>query len=120
MLIKINNSQLFNTNPSIRFANQYEVPETLWNELWKRYKLLGYTPEEMTEYFEIKTKKQIRKRQVNRWIFLTEIYFVVKPARDMGAKVVNTSLFGKQEDKVIYEIVRHMKSGSTKKSNTMV
>ena len=120
MLVKINNSRLFNTNPSVRFAAQYAVPETLWNELWKRYKLLGYTPDEMTEYFEIKTKRQIRKRQVLRWIFLTDIYYVVKPARDMGAKVVNTDLFGDNEQKVIYEVIRHMKSGSTKNSNMMV
>lgn len=119
MLIKLD-SQLFTTHPARRFANKYAVPETMWMELWKRYKMLEYTPAEMAEYFQIKTGKSIKKRQVKRWVFLTEIFAITKPARDMGAQVVNTEIFGIYEGKVIDEIMKHIKSGGTKNCNIIV
>lgn len=119
MLIRINNSRLFDTNPAKRFAEEYDVDEKLWNEIWKRYKLLDYTVEDLSDLFHIKTGKQIKRRYIKRWIFLGEIYILAKPARDMGAQVINTELFGEFEQKVIEEITRHLRSGSTTDSRIM-
>ncbi len=116
MLIRINNSRLFDTNPAKRFADQYSVDEKIWLELWKRYKLLDYTIEDLSDYFHIKTGKAIKRRYIKRWVFLGEIYILAKPAREMGAEVINTELFGKLEARVIEEITRHLRSGSTQDS----
>lgn len=120
MLVKIRSSRLFDTSPAIRFANQYSVPENMWTEMWKRHKMLEFTLSELQEYFLIKTGKKIRKRQITRWIFLTDIYSRTKPAREKGAEVIDTSMFGEFEDKVIEELTRHLKSGSTKRVNVLV
>lgn len=119
MLIKIKNSRLFTVNPSKRFAEEYNVPEELWIELWKRYKLLDYTIADLADYYHVKTNRLIKRRYIKRWIFLAEIYILTKPARDMKAEVINTALFGSLEQKVIDEITRHLRSGSTPNSRLM-
>ena len=120
MLIKIKHSQLFSTDPCKRFSKEYNVPETMWIELWKRHKLLDYTISDLVDYFNIKTGRRIKRRNVERWLFLGEIYVVTKPARDKGAEVISTEIFGVLEGRVIEEITRHLKSGSTKDSRLMV
>ena len=120
MLIKIHSSRLFDTEPARRFAVKYNVSPDLWCEIWKRYKLLQYTVPDLADYFHLKVQKQIKRRNISRWIFLTEIYFLVQPARDMGVRVINTEMFGDWEERVIQEITRHLKDGSTHSSNIMV
>lgn len=120
MLVKLRNSRLFDTDPSRRLGWEYGVDENLWTELWKRYKVLNYTIPEMAEYFQIKSKKVITRRQVKRWIFLTEVFVLTKPARDMGAKVINTEMFGELEHWVVEEVTRGMKHSGAKKSNVIV
>lgn len=120
MLVKLKKSKLFDTSPSKRFAQEYSVPEVLWAEIWKRHKLLDYTVAELAEYYQIKTGKQIKRKNIKRWIFLADIYILTKPARDMGAEVINTQLFGVLEDKVIREITKHLKSGSTTDSRIIL
>lgn len=114
MLIRIKQSQLFNTPPSKRFASQYNVPEALWHEIWRRYKLLDYSIADLADLFHLKANRPIKRRYMKRWIFLQDIYTIVKPARDMGAEVVNTELFGPLEHRVIEEVTRHMKTGDTR------
>lgn len=120
MLIKIYNSRLFNTNPAIRFSKWHNVSEDLWIELWKRYKILGYSIEEMAEFFKMKSGKEIKNKQLKRWIFVTEIFIMTKPAREKRARVVSTELFGKLEQEVIYEMTRAMRECGAKKSNTLL
>lgn len=120
MLVKLRNSRLFDTSPAIRFGNQYGVSHDVWTELWKRYSLLEYTPRELAEYFLIKTGKQVKERQIKRWIFLTEVFTKTKPARDKRALVISTEIFGPLEDKVIEELTRHMKNNGGKRSYTIV
>lgn len=120
MLIKIKNSRLFNTSPSKRFANEYGVSEELWNELWKRHKVLEYTIADLSDFYFVKTGNRIRRRGIKRWLFLTEIYVMTKPARERGAEVINTDMFGNLEQRVVEEITRHMKSGDTQNSRIML
>lgn len=120
MLLKLRKSALFNTDPAKRFAQQYDVALSLWLELWKRHKVLDYSINEMTEYFRIKSGKTIKRRQVKRWIFLTEVYMLTKPARDKKAEVISTELFGDLEQKVVLEVTRGMREVHTKRSNIIV
>lgn len=119
MLIKIRSSRLFTTDPARRFAEEYGVAQTLWAELWKRYKLLEYTIEDLADYFQMKAGRQIRRRSIKRWVMLSEVYAMSKTARESGAKVINTQMFGSLEQHVIYEVTRHMKSGNTHNSRIM-
>ena len=120
MLVKLRNSRLFDTDPTRRFAAQYGVGEDIWLELWKRHKVLEYSVSEMAEYFRIKTGKIVQPRQVSRWIFLTEVFVLTKPARDKGARVINTEMFGKLEKKVIAEVTRGMRESGAKRSHIIV
>lgn len=119
MLIKIKSSKLFTTNPARRFAKEHGVPEVIWLEIWKRYKLLDYTIADLAEYYHFKAGKPIKRDYIKRWIFLGEIYALSKPARDMGAEVINTEMFGDLEEKVIREVTRHLKYGQTKDSRIL-
>lgn len=120
MLVKLRNSQLLFHDPSKRFARTYGVPEQLWVELWKRYKVLEYSVPELVEYFNIKSHKSVRPRQIKRWLFLTEVFILTKPAREKGALVISTDMFGKLERKVIDELTRGMRECGSKKSNIIV
>lgn len=120
MLLKVHKTRLFDTHPARRFAEQYNLSEDVWLEMWKRYKILDYTIKDLADYFHIKSGKQIKHRYVKRWLFLTEIFIIVKPAREKGANVIDTCIFGKLEMQVIEEITRHLKDGSTSKSGIMV
>jgi hypothetical protein len=119
MLIKIHSSRLFDTNPAVRFAEQYNVPQELWTELWKRHQLLDYSIIDLADYFHLKAGKPIKRRYIKKWIFLTEVYNMAKPARDMGAQVINTELFGELEPRVIEEVTRNMRFSGIKSSNIM-
>jgi hypothetical protein len=120
MLINIRKSRIFDTNPAKRFADKYNVPEELWTEIWKRYKLLQYDIADLADYFHFKAGQPIKRRYIKRWLFLTEIYTRTKHARDMGVQIVNTEIFGTLEAQVINEVTRHMKNGSTQDSNIIV
>lgn len=120
MLVKLRHSRIFDTDPTRRFSWQYKVDENMWMELWKRYKVLDYTVPEIVEYFQLKTGKDITTRQVKKWIFLTEVFALTKPAREKRAEVFDTSLFGKLEKKVIVEITRSMKFCGVKRSNIIL
>lgn len=120
MLVKLKSSKLFSTRPSRRFADEYDVPECVWEELWRRYKMLDYTIPDLADYFEIKAGRKIKRRYMKRWLFLGEVYLKTKNAREMGAEVINTSMFGKLEPRVVGEVTRHMRRGSTKNSRIML
>lgn len=120
MLVKLKSSKLFSVRPSRRFADEYKIPEDVWNEIWRRYKMLDYTIPDLADYFEVKAGRKIKRRHIKRWLFLAEVYLKTKGAREMGAEVINTSMFGSIESRVIEEVTRHLKSGNTKKSRIMV
>jgi len=120
MLIHLNKSKLFTVDPAIRFAKAYDVPVELWQELWKRHKLMDFTNREMREYFQFKAGKRINRMNVSRWIFRSEIYSIAKPMMKEGVRTVNSAFFQHNEQKVINEIVKHMRFGVTKDSRTIV
>lgn len=119
MLINLTKSDLFTVDPAVRFARNYDVPQQLWTEMWRKYKLLDFTHKELREYFQMKTARRISQRNLNRWIFRSEIYSMARPMMKEGVKTVNSYFFKEYELKVQNEIIKHLKYGVTKDSRIM-
>lgn len=119
MIILIKKSELFTLDPDIRFARSNHVDIGLWKEMWRRHKLLGYTFREMSELFELKTKRPISRQNVKRWVLRTEIYSKSKPIIDKGCESVNSEYFGQMEWFVIKELVKNLNSSVKKEIKTM-
>jgi hypothetical protein len=119
MIIKISQSDLFKRDPDIRFAREYGLEKGFWKELWRRYKLLGYTSQELAEYYELKTKRTANLTSIRRWIWRTEIYSIARPAIDMGAQAVNSKLFGQFEQELIKELHKNIKTSVNKNPKTI-
>ena len=118
MIIRIT-SKLFTTDPDSRFAIEQNLPRGLWNDLWRRYKFLGYTPGELKEFYHLKAGKETNINTINRWIFRTEIYHKVQPAVKKGAQAINTEVFGEFEEKLIQELTKQYRNG-VKRNNRII
>lgn len=119
MIINLRKSKLFTTHPAQRFADEYQVSEKIWNEIWKRYSILDYSPAELCEYYYIKVGTPIDRQSISKWIFRTKVYMLTKDVMKEGVITVNSSFFGEMEQKVINEITRHLRNGETKDSHIM-
>jgi len=125
MIIKIKESELFTKEPNIRFSVQYKVEPTIWTELWKRYKLLGYSINELREYYELITKKKLHEDNdvanfyLTRWIWRTEVFSIAQPAIKKGAETVVSSYFGDYEWDVIKELTKNLKGSVKKNTNAL-
>jgi len=119
MIIKLTESKLFTKDPAIRFSNQYNVPLNLWKELWKRYKLLGYDVPELCEVFLIKTGNKINNEAMGDWLFKGEIYMMTNDKVKMGVQAVTSEFFGELEQRVLNEILHHVKYSNVKKPRNM-
>jgi hypothetical protein len=114
MILHLRKSVMFTQDPDARFSKERSVPTGLWKEMWKRYKLLDYTYEDLADYFEIKAKKQITKRSLQRWIKRTEIYSRAQEALLKGAQAVKSDFFGVYELDVMKEILKNGKDYTPK------
>lgn len=119
MIIKVRHSQLFTTDPAIRFADEYKVSVDIYKDLWKRYRILDYTISELCEVFYIKVGRPIKDRTMREWIFRGRVYSKVADKIKEGAEAINSEIFEELEQKVLNDLFRHMKSGSTKSLNTL-
>lgn len=106
MIINLKKSVLFTSNPAQRFNNKYNVD--LWDKMWYRYKTLSYSPEELGEYFHIKTNKRIHPQAIRRWIWRMEVYNKTLPIMNKGVECVKSSYFGKYEEDVIKELSKNI------------
>ncbi len=111
MIIKLRESQLFTTDPAQRFADTYRVSEDIYRELWKRYNLLEYSIAELCEVYYIKVGRPINKRTMSEWMFRGKVYSKVSGKIKMGAQAVNSNVFEELEQRVIKELLKHLKSG---------
>ena len=117
MIIRIDQSELFTIDPAKRFSKQYKVDDKFWTDMWRRYKALGYTIHDLCEFYELRTKKNIPKRAMRRWLYRTEIYWRAAPAIKKGAQSVLTEYFGDMEWFVINELTTNaINSGKVPKS----
>ncbi len=120
MIIDLSKSKLFTVAPDVRFAREYQLPKGIWTELWRRYKLLAYEPNELCEYLQIKTGKQTNERRINRWIARTEIYSIAFPYLKKGGKYVNTEIFRDYEKLVLNEFTKHIRFNGTTDSRIII
>ena len=114
MIIKVKESQLFLTDPAVRFANTYKVSDDIYRDLWKRHVLLEYTISELCEVFYIKVGKPINKRSMSEWIFRGKVYSKVKDKIKHGALAINSDIFEELEQRVLNELFKHVRCGDTK------
>lgn len=120
MLIHINKSKLFTVEPAKRFAKEFNVDESVWIKSWLKYKVYGYSVSEVCDYVHVLTGRKPSYNSVSRWIVRTEIYSLALEARKMGAQTVVSSFFGIYAKNVEHELFKHMKSGVTTNSRSMV
>ncbi len=125
MIINLTKSKLFTVEPDVRFAREHRLPRGTWVELWRRYKLLGYTTDELCEYLLLKTgknspSKRTARQNIKRWIIRTEIYTITSPVLKKGARSVNSCIFGPYEEIVLNELAKHMRAGDTKGARTII
>lgn len=120
MIINITKSILFTVDPDVRFARQYGNQEGTLKDIYRRYKILGYTVPELCDFYEMKTGKKSTQKSIKRWIWRTEIYIMALPAINSGAENVTSSFFKQHEWKVIKEILKNVKSSVHKKTKTLI
>ncbi len=120
MLIDLSKSNLFTKDPDIRFSREYMVPLGTWRELWRRYKLLGYSNGDMRDYLFIKLARNLSYNSMDRWIMRSEIYSRSQPAIQKGARMVNTEIFGDHEQYVIDELSKQLRYGVSKNSRSII
>lgn len=116
MIIKLRTSQLFTTDPAIRFAKEYGVSPDLWREMWRRYKDLEYTVKDLCDYFELKTKRRPGRKSIIRWLRRAMIYWMANEAIKKGAHAVVSEYFEEYEQDVIQEATKHIRAGTAKTS----
>lgn len=120
MIIHLMKSRMFTVDPADRFAGEYGVSPKVWKEMWRRYKLLEYTPPELAAYFHFTVGSRISTKAVNRWILRTEIYCRSQVVTQKGVRVVKSEYFKEFEEEVIKEITKHLRSGDAQSSRILV
>lgn len=120
MIISIRKSKIFTTDPAVRFAKEYGLQKNVWNEVWRRYKLLNYSNGDIRDYLFLKYARNLSFNSMNRWITRGEVYVIVKPLIEMGVVHVNTVIFKEYEEYVMNELVRPLKNGAIKKSESIL
>lgn len=108
MIISLKKSILFTRDPDLRFAKEYNLPVGVWRDLWKRYKLYGYTIKDVCDFYEMKTNRKTNYTAMSRWIWRSEIYSKVHPLMNKGVELVTSEFFGNDEDQVIKEITKNI------------
>lgn len=74
------------------------VTPKFWEDMWFRYKFLGYSKKDLQEWFEFKTTRNISIKTVQRWVSRQEIYDDAHFATKRGAKIVNRHFFKRNQE----------------------
>ena len=120
MIIYLTRSDLFTKDPDVRFAKEHRLPRGVWTLLWSRYKLMDYTIPELCELLDIKGRKKVTPKTMNRWIWRSEIYSIAHPLIEKGAQVTNTELFREYELELCKEILKNYKSSVQHKNKILL
>ncbi len=120
MIISIRKSDIFTKDPAVRFAREYAVPKDVWNELWRKYKLLDYSKADLRDFLFIKHARNLHPTTINRWITRGEVYMIAQPLIKKGVQNVNTEIFREYEEFLINELVKSLKYGATNKPESVL
>ena len=110
MIIRLSESKLFTTHPSFRFADKYLVSPDIYQELWRRYRLLEYSIPELCEFYYIKVGTPIDKAYMDKWMFRGAVYMKAQEVMKKGVECVNSEFFGDYERRLIEELLKNIKS----------
>jgi len=119
MILDLRKSHLFTIDPDKRFAKKYKQPHGLWNLIYRRYKLVGFTTEEVCDLYHIKTGSKISRQSMDRWIWRSDVYHKAKEVFDNGACIVVSSFFEELEWSIIKELTKNLKSSVNKNTKTL-
>jgi len=92
---------IFTIEPDTIFSKSMKVPQGFWIDLYRRHKAWDYSHDDMQEWFNFKTNKQISKKTLYRWIIRQEVYNEAQRAIGKGSYLVNANFFGKNKDFVV-------------------
>lgn len=120
MIIYITKSRLFTEDPASRFAREHGVDPRIWQEMWKRHRLLEYSLKDLADYFQIKTGRKANSRSIQRWLDRSYIYEIAHTKSLLGAQALTTEAFGEYAPIVVEEITKHLKTGGTKDNRSIV
>lgn len=120
MIINITTSKIFTEDPDVRFSREYALPRGVWNELWRKYRLLEYSNGDLRDYLFIKHARNLQQPSMYRWIVRTKIYEITHPLTKKGVKHVNTEIFGELEEFIMKELIRPMKNGAVSKPESII
>ena len=110
------NQRLFTEEPDALFSKKRNVQKGLLDEMYYRYIVKGYTPKDLQEYYEIKTKrKPIDRKNLCVWLKRIEVYRRAKIATDMGAKTCLPAFFGDNAEFVSKHIYEKYKTNALNK-----
>lgn len=120
MILDITKSKIFKLDPSIRFSKEYGLPKGVWEEVWRRYKMLEYSNGDLRDYLFLKYARNVSHPAMSRWIYRGEIYIITKPLIEKGVQHVNSRIFGDYEEYVMNELVRPLKNGAIVKAESIL
>ncbi len=120
MIIDLTISKIFTRNLDNRFAREYALPAGVWLEVWRRYKLLEYSNGDLRDFLFIKYARNLNTTSMSRWIIRGEIYSIANPLIKKGVKHVNTEIFGEYEEFLMNELVKPLRNGATRKSDSII
>lgn len=120
MIIDLTQSQIFTTDPDVRFAKEYSLPKGVWLELWRRYTLLEYSNGDLRDFLFVKHLRNLHYNSMARWIIRSEVYSIANPLIKKGVRHVNTGIFKDHEEYVIKELVKPIKYGSATESKIII
>lgn len=93
---------IFTIDPDERFSREHEVSIGFLNDMYRRYINYGYTFADLSDFYNIKTRKDIDRKTMWRWITRIEAYDIAQRAIRMGAKECNINTFGRARDTVLH------------------
>ena len=92
---------IFTKKPTYLFAEKMGVSPLFWENMYLRYKYLGYSKRDLKEWFELKALKPISRKTIYRYIIRQEIYDDAHLAVKKGAKIVTTNYFKRNKRFVV-------------------
>lgn len=120
MILNLTKSKLFKKHPDTRFSEEYTVPKGAWNEIWRRYKLLDYSPADIKDFVFVKYARSLSYPTISRWIFRTEIYSISAPLIKKGVVHANSEIFKEFEEELMNELLKTMQYDDTNSSRTII
>ncbi len=94
--------RFFTQDPDALFSKKRKVKEGLLNEMYYRYFVKDYSPKDLQEFYEMRTKKKaIDRKNLCVWLKRMEVYKRAKIALDAGAQDCVPQFFGDNADFVI-------------------